>query len=56
MQYTRAYMTAINSLIAGKPNRQAIARALCDLRRMHGRERAQRERRHMLFVHSSFRE
>ncbi len=61
MQYFPSYHAAVNHLIAHGGHggntthgRNLIARALRDLRVGFGRERAQRERRHMLFISGQF--
>jgi hypothetical protein len=61
MNYPKSYHAACNHLVAfgghgGNPahGRRLIARALVDLRRTFGRERARRERMHMLFISGQF--
>ena len=61
MNYPASYHRAVNHLIAHGGHggntangRAKIALALRDLRRIFGRERAQRERRHMLFISGQF--
>lgn len=63
-QYTKAYHDACSFLVGFGAHggtaeqrrwaRSRIAQALVDLRRAHGRERAQSERRHMLFITGMF--
>ena len=60
-QYTPAYHAACNHLVAfgghggdRAKGRALIARALRDLRKQYGRERAARERRHLLFISGQF--
>jgi len=59
--YPRVYHDAINHLIAfgghggdRLAGRKLIARALRYMRNHYGRERAQRERYHMLFISGQF--
>ncbi len=61
MSYSKSYHAAVNHLVAFgahggdiKSGRLKIAQALRDLRVCYGRERAQFERRHMLFISGMF--
>lgn len=61
MNYSNRYHAACNYLIAFGAHgprraeaRRTIAGALWDLRHAHGRERARRERMHLLFISGMF--